>query len=71
MEGYKISQQFQSAQLAAHGNLHYWSRGWCVSFKNDCVLRNLRSYLSDPALPAGARIVLFAGAPKMDDVFSG
>lgn len=68
---YEISQQFQSAQLAAHGNLHYWPKGWCVSFKNDCVPRNIRSYFADPTLPAGAKIVLFAGAPKMEDVFGG
>lgn len=68
---YEISQQFQSAQLAAHGHLHYWPKGWCVSFKNDCVPRYLRSYLADPTLPPGARIVLFAGAPKMADVFAG
>lgn len=68
---YEISQQFQSAQLEKHGNLHYWPRGWCVSFKNDCVPRNLLSFLRDPALPEGAKIVLFAGAPKMEDVFAG
>ena len=69
--GYEISQQFQSALLAAHGHLHYWPRGWCVSFKNDCVPRNIQSYLCDPKLPARAKIVLFAGAPKMEDVFAG
>ena len=68
---YEISQQFQSAQLAKHGNLHYWPREWCVSFKNHCVPRNLLSYARDPSLPKGARIVLFAGAPKMEDVFAG
>lgn len=69
--GYEISQQFQSAQLAAAGHLHYWPKGWCVSFKNDCVPYNLLSYLKDPSLPQGAKIVLFAGAPKMEDVFAG
>ncbi|MEE2861071.1 MAG: hypothetical protein VYB46_09705 [Pseudomonadota bacterium] len=69
--GYEISQQFQTAQLAAHGHLNYWPEGWCVSFKNHCVPRNLRSYLRDPSLPDGAKIVLFAGAPKMEDVFAG
>ncbi|MFB9225084.1 hypothetical protein [Paracoccus cavernae] len=69
--GYEISQQFQSAQLAKHGNLHYWPRGWCVSFKNDCVPRNFLSYFKDPSLPEGAKIVLFAGNPKMSEVFSG
>lgn len=69
--GFEISQQFQSAQLEKHGHLHYWPKGWCVSFKNDCVPRHLASYLRDPSLPEGARIVLFAGAPKMEDVFAG
>jgi len=68
---YEISQQFQSAQLAAHGDLNYWPRGWCVSFKNDCVPRHFHSYFGDPELPAGARIVLFAGSPKMEEVFAG
>jgi len=68
---YEISQQFQSAQLAAHGHLDYWPPGWCVSFKNDCVPRGLASYLRDPAVPDGARIVVFAGNPKMSEVLEG
>ena len=70
-ERYEISQQFQSAQLAAHGHLAYWPSDWCVSFKNACVPRGLKSYLADPAVPAGARIVVFAGTPKMSDVLAG
>lgn len=69
--GFEISQQFQSAQLAAHGHLNYWPRGWCVSFKNHCIPHSLLSYLRPSRLPEGARIVLFAGAPKMEDVFAG
>lgn len=68
---YEISQQFQSAQLAAHGHLAYWPHGWCVSFKNDCVPRHLLSWLRAPSVPAGARIVVFAGTPKMSDVLAG
>jgi hypothetical protein len=68
---YEISQQFQSAQLAAHGDLQYWPSEWCVSFKNACVPRHLGSYLNDPAVPAGARIVVFAGEPKMSEVLAG
>ena len=70
-ERYEISQQFQSAQLAAHGDLAYWPSDWCVSFKNMCVPRGLRSYVADPAVPTGARIVVFAGTPKMSDVLAG
>lgn len=68
---YEISQQFQSAQLAAHGELAYWPRGWCVSFKNDCVPRGPASWWRDPAVPPGTKIVVFAGTPKMSDVLAG
>jgi hypothetical protein len=68
---FEISQQFQSAQLAAHGDLHYWPSAWCVSFKNACVPRGLASYAADPTLPPDARIVVFAGAPKMSEVLAG
>ncbi len=65
---YEISQQFQSAQLEAHGHLKYWPREWCVSFKNACVPPFFLSYFNDPALPKDARIVVFAGNPKMSEV---
>lgn len=68
---YKISQQFQSAQLALHDHLNYWPRGWCVSFKNACVPRHLMSYLREPKPPPDARIVVFAGQPKMSEVLRG
>nr|WP_246849565.1 hypothetical protein [Rubellimicrobium arenae] len=68
---FEISQQFQSDRLAAHGHLAYWPRGWCVSFKNDCVPQGVPSYWRDPACPPGARIVVFAGSPKMSEVLDG
>jgi hypothetical protein len=68
---YRISQQFQSAQLAAHGHLKYWPREWCVSFKNQCVPRHFKSYFADPTLPPGSRIVVFAGNPKMSEALAG
>ncbi len=71
MAAYSISQQFQSAQLAQNGHLEYWPADWCVSFKNACVPRGFRSFLSDPTLPEGARMVVFAGTPKMEDALNG
>jgi hypothetical protein len=35
------------------------------------VPRQLRSYLNDPVVPAGACIVVFAGEPKMSEVLAG
>lgn len=68
---FEISQQFQSDRLLARGLMDYWPRGWCASFKNDCVPRGPLSYVRDPAPPPGARIVVFAGNPKMDEVMAG
>ncbi|WP_420585787.1 hypothetical protein [Ruegeria sp.] len=68
---YEISQQFQSAQLAKHGNLQYWPEDWCVSFKNQCVPGGIKSFFANPTLPENARIVVFAGTPKMEDALNG
>ena len=68
---FKISQQFMSHHLLVKGVLSYWPSAWCVSFKNQCVPRYLKSYFQDPYLPTNARIVVFAGNPKMDEVVAG
>ena len=68
---YENEQEFLSGQLAAQGELAYWPKGWCVSFKNDCVPRGPKSFLADLVVPEGARIVVFAGTPKMSDVLAG
>ena len=68
---YENEQEYLSGELIAQGRLQYWPHGWCVSFKNDCVPRHVRSFVADPALPAGARIVVFAGNPKMSEVLAG
>jgi hypothetical protein len=71
LANFEISQQFQSARLASKGLLDYWPREWCVSFKNQCVSGFARSFVTSPKLPKGARIVVFAGSPKMSEVFAG
>lgn len=68
---YEHEQQMVSDILHRQGLLEYWPRGLCVSFKNDCVGRGLGTYMRDPVQPPNARIVLFAGNPKMDAVMSG
>lgn len=42
-----------------------------MSFKNACVPRLAMSYLADPRVPPGTKIVVFAGEPKMSDVLAG
>ncbi len=68
---FEIEQEYVSAWLDQRGLLQYWPREWCVSFKNHCVPRHVKSFAADPAVPDGARIVVFAGTPKMSDVLAG
>lgn len=68
---FRLSQQFMSERLLSRGEMDYWPQGWCVSFKNDCVPHPLHSHFRDPVIPAGARIVMFAGRLKMSDVLEG
>lgn len=68
---FENEQQFVSAEVARKNDLQYWPKQWCVSFKNDCVARNFRSYWTDPAPPPQAKIIVFAGTPKMDEVLAG
>ncbi len=68
---YEHEQQFLSDHMFRAGKLSYWPRQWCVSFKNDCVPPNFASFLRNPSLPLDARIVVFAGNPKMAEALNG
>lgn len=68
---FEISQHFLSSYLLENNLMQYWPAEWCVSFKNHCVPRLRQSYLRDPELPPGAKIVVFAGEPKITDVLDG
>ncbi len=65
------SQEYVTEYFLEKNALQYWPREWCRSFKNECVPRGIRSYFQDPTVPEGARIVLFAGNLKQEDVLAG
>ena len=67
---FAMSQQYVTLTIASRGELVFWPKGWCVSFKNDCVARGLKSYFTTPKIPDGAKIVLFAGNLKQEDVIN-
>jgi len=68
---YEHEQQFLSDFLFKQNKLDYWPNDLCVSFKNDCVPRFPKSFWEEPSLPRNARIVVFAGSPKMGEALSG
>ncbi|MDA0802770.1 MAG: glycosyltransferase [Planctomycetota bacterium] len=61
-----ISREFHSA-----GQLGYWPRGWCVSFKYACMARFPLNYVVPPRIPDGARIVVFHGHPTPREAMDG
>ena len=68
---YRNEQEYLSDHLGQQGRLHFWPAGWCASFKHHAVPSGLRSYLADPVCPPQARILVFAGRPKMAEVVAG
>ncbi|MDX1920585.1 MAG: hypothetical protein SFU25_07635 [Candidatus Caenarcaniphilales bacterium] len=68
---YHMEQDYLSAQLIENGVIGYWPKGWCVSFKNQCIPNGLISYLKNPFLPKNTKMVVFAGSLKMSDVMEG
>ncbi len=68
---YRNEQEYLSAHLMAQHKLLFWPREWCASFKHDSVPRGLASFVRDPVCPSQARIVVFAGRPKMSEVLAG
>jgi len=55
----------------AVGEVTYWPRSWCRSFKHDCLpARPLRPD-REARIPAGARIIVFHGEPKPPEAARG
>ena len=53
------------------GEVTFWPRGWCRSFKHDCLpARPLRPF-RQAQIPADARIIVFHGDPKPPDAARG
>jgi hypothetical protein len=68
---FRDEQEFLSDYMRRHGLLQYWPRGWCVSYKHDCVRPIPSGLWSTPTLPTGSKIVVFHGRPKPDEAVSG
>jgi hypothetical protein len=63
-------QEFLTEQIGGTGELTYWPKEWCVSFKNHCVPLFLASYFRDPAPPPDSKVVIFAGSMKIPDAIA-
>ena len=68
---FRNEQAFLSDVLNKQGKLAYWPAAWCASWKYHCIPRFPGNYWRDPAIPAGARILIFHGVMNPPDALAG
>jgi len=68
---YRNEQEFLSDVMRAQGLLRYWPRGWCASWKHDCVPALPMSLWRTPQPPPQARVLVFHGRPKPEEAVLG
>jgi len=68
---FRNEQAYLSDMLHRQGQLAYWPAAWCPSFKYHCIPRWPRNYWQAPAVPPGARVVVFHGECNPPDALAG
>jgi hypothetical protein len=68
---FRNEQAYLSDVLHKQGKLTYWPGDWCASYKYHCIPRWPLNYLLEPAIPAGARILIFHGEVNPPDALEG
>jgi hypothetical protein len=68
---FRNEQAYLSAVLHEQGKLRYWPAEWCASFKYHSIPRFPLNYLRAPAIPPGARVVVFHGVVNPPDALAG
>jgi len=68
---HRNEQAYLSDYLHKQGRLTYWPDQWCASWKYHCIPRFPRNYWRDPAIPQGARILIFHGVMNPPDALAG
>ena len=64
-------QEFLSEYLEQRGELTFWPKAWCPSYRVGCLAPwPARAWLT-PRAPPGTRILIFHGAPKPDEAMAG
>lgn len=68
-ERYVFEQRFVTRN--APGGVSFWPSPWVRHFRWHCVPTFPTNYFRDPVLPAGTRVVIFAGALNPPDAIAG
>ncbi|MDR2128182.1 MAG: glycosyltransferase [Burkholderiaceae bacterium] len=68
---HRNEQTYLSHFLHRQGKLGYWPAPWCPSFKYHCIPPWPANYWRAPAIPEGARIIIFHGEVNPPDALAG
>ncbi len=68
---FRNEQAYLSDVLHKQGKLAYWPATWCASWKYHCIPRFPTNFWREPAIPAGARILIFHGVMNPPDALAG
>lgn len=68
---HRNEQEYLSHYLLGQGQLAYWPREWCRSFKYDCLPGAIGSWFTESRVPDNARVIIFHGNPNPDDAIRG
>jgi hypothetical protein len=68
---FRNEQAYLSDVLHKQGKLAYWPAAWCASWKYHCIPRFPTNFWREPAIPAGARILIFHGVMNPPDALAG
>lgn len=68
---FRNEQAYLSDRLHRQGTLQYWPAAWCASWKYHCIPRFPANLWRTPAIPPGARILVFHGVMNPPDALAG
>lgn len=70
-ERHRNEQAYLSYAINDCGVLKYWPKGWCVSFKRNCLHKFPLNYFMQAKFPKDAKIIIFHGRPTPSQALKG
>lgn len=64
-------QAYLSNKMNEKRILRFWPKAWCPSFKYHCIPSFPLNLWKEPAIPDGAKIILFHGKPEPEEAVLG
>ncbi len=68
---YRGDQTYTSEKIREIGELHYWPKSWCCSFKHHCLPKWPMNWWQTATLPRDAKIIIFHGIPNPHEAQRG